>query len=60
MNIKRIFAVLLTLAGLAGLIYAGMDFTKGGVARASFVYLIMGGIFFFSGISLMRGTRDEA
>jgi len=57
MNVKSIFGMILTLAGLIGLIYGGIDFTKGGVSQASFVYLIMGGIFFFSGISLIRSTK---
>lgn len=57
MNVKSIFGTILTLVGLAGLIYAGIDFTKGGVAQASFVYLILGGIFFFAGIGLIRGTK---
>ena len=57
MNIKSLFGIILTLLGLGGLIYAGIDFTKGGVAQASFVYLILGGIFFFAGIGLIRGTK---
>ena len=57
MNVKSIFGVVLTLLGLVGLIYGGMDFAKGGVAQSSFVYLILGGIFFFAGIGLIRGTK---
>ena len=57
MNAKSIIGIVLTLVGLVGLIYGGMDFAKGGVAQASFVYLILGGIFFFAGISLIRSTR---
>jgi uncharacterized membrane protein len=57
MNVKSLFGIILTLLGLVGLIYAGIDFTKGGVAQASFVYLILGGIFFFAGIGLIRGTK---
>ena len=57
MNVKSLFGIILTLLGLGGLIYAGIDFTKGGVAQASFVYLILGGIFFFAGIGLIRGTK---
>ncbi|GAB4014939.1 hypothetical protein [Spirosoma koreense] len=58
MNVKSIFGIILTLVGLIGLVYGGIDFTKGGVAQASFVYLILGGIFFFTGISLIRSTRS--
>ncbi len=57
MNAKSIFGIILTLVGLVGLIYGGMDFAKGGVAQGSFVYLILGGIFFFAGIGLIRSTR---
>ncbi|GAB4037092.1 hypothetical protein GCM10028774_31310 [Spirosoma jeollabukense] len=57
MNVKSVFGIILTLIGLVGLIYGGIDFTKGGVSQASFVYIILGGIFFFSGISLIRGTK---
>ena len=57
MNAKSIFGIVLTLVGLIGLIYGGMDFAKGGVSQASFVYVILGGIFFFAGIGLIRSTR---
>lgn len=57
MNVKSIFGMILTLIGLVGLIYGGMDFTKGGVSQASFVYVILGAIFFFSGIGLIRSTN---
>ena len=58
MNTRSILGIILTLVGLVGLIYAGMDFANGGVAQASFVYLILGGIFFFAGIGLIRSTRE--
>lgn len=57
MNLKNIFGLVLTLIGLVGLIYGGIDFTRGGVAQASFVYVILGGIFFFTGVSLIRRTK---
>ncbi|UFH54827.1 hypothetical protein [Spirosoma sp. KNUC1025] len=57
MNVKSVFGMILTLVGLIGLIYGGIDFTKGGVAQASFVYLILGGVFFFAGIGLIRSTK---
>lgn len=60
MDVKRIFGVLLTVLGIGGLIYAAMDFMEGGVARASWVWLVLGIIFFSSGISLVRSTRDPA
>lgn len=57
MTPKSIIGFILTLVGLIGLIYGGIDFTKGGVAQASFVYLILGGVLFFAGISLIRTTK---
>ena len=60
MNIKRIFGVLLTLIGLVGLLMGGKDLLAGGVAQASIVSLVLGGIFFFTGISLIRTTGDTA
>ncbi|CCH51540.1 hypothetical protein BN8_00469 [Fibrisoma limi BUZ 3] len=57
MNTKSIFGIILTVIGLIGLIYAGIDFSKGGVAQASFVFLVLGGIFFFAGVSLIRSTK---
>ncbi|GAB3777002.1 hypothetical protein GCM10028818_23450 [Spirosoma horti] len=57
MNAKSVLGIILTLVGLIGLIYGGIDFTKGGVSQASFVYVILGGIFFFAGIGLVRSTR---
>lgn len=58
MDVKRIFGVLLTVLGIGGLIYAAMDFMQGGVARASWVWLVLGIVFFSAGISLVRSTRD--
>ncbi len=60
MNVKRVFGILLTLIGLVGLILGGKDLMAGGVAQASIVYLVLGGIFFFTGISLIRTTGDTA
>jgi hypothetical protein len=64
MNIKRIFGALLTVLGIGGLIYAAVLFvnTSGGThdVKALFIYGIIGLIFFISGISLIRTTKDEA
>lgn len=60
MNLKRVFGLVLTILGLIGLIYGGMDLTAGGIKQASIVYLVLGGIFFFTGISLIRTTGDRA
>jgi uncharacterized membrane protein len=58
MGMKSIFGGVLTIVGLVGLIYGGIDLAKGDVARASIVYLILGGVLFFAGISLIRTTRE--
>jgi hypothetical protein len=64
MNIKRIFGALLTLLGIGGLIYAAVIFanTSGGVRdiKSLIIYGILGLVFFLSGISLVRATKDEA
>jgi hypothetical protein len=64
MNIKRIFGALLTLLGIAGLIAAAVMFidTPGGTRdiKALTIYGILGGLFFISGISLVRTTKDES
>ncbi|HEY6171221.1 MAG TPA: hypothetical protein VIX80_03075 [Candidatus Kapabacteria bacterium] len=64
MNIKRIFGALLTLAGIVALIYTAVIFadTSGGERdiRALIIYGALGFIFFVTGISLVRTTKDEA
>ncbi len=64
MNLKRIFGGLLTLLGIAGLIYVAILFvnTSGGNRdiRALVMYGILGIIFFIAGINLVRTTKDEA
>ena len=64
MNIKRIFGGLLTLLGIFGLVYAAILFvnTSGGTqnVKALIMYSIVGLIFFFAGISLIRTTKDDA
>jgi hypothetical protein len=64
MNIKRIFGSVLTVLGIAGLIYCAVGFvnSQGGRhdIKALIVYGLLGLIFFVSGIGLIRGTKDEA
>ena len=64
MNLKRIFGVLLTLLGIGGLIYAAVLFMNGGDSsrqiKSLAVYGILGAVFFFTGIGLIRGTHDES
>ena len=64
MNIKRIFGGLLTILGIGGLIYAAVLFvnTSGGTRdiKALVIYGILGFLFFFAGISLVRTIKDES
>ena len=64
MNLKRIFGALLTILGIAGLIYAAVLFvnTTGGIRniKALAIYGILGLIFFIAGIGLVRVTKDES
>lgn len=64
MNLKRIFGALLTGLGIAGLIYTAVVFanTSGGTndIKSLIIYGILGIVFFVSGISLVRTTKDES
>jgi uncharacterized membrane protein len=64
MNLKRVFGILLTVLGIAGLIYFAVIFmdAKGTErqVKSLIVYGILGAIFFFTGIGLIRNTRDDA
>lgn len=64
MNLKRIFGAILTLLGIGGLIYGAVLFvgTSGGThdMKALVIYGILGLLFFVSGISLVRTTKDES
>ena len=59
MNLKRTFGLILTVLGIVGLIYAAVEFVQGANAsRSLIVFGILGLIFFFTGISLVRTTQD--
>lgn len=61
MNVKRIFGTILTILGIVGLIYAGYGFMQNSAdTRSLIVSGIIGLIFFVSGISLVRNTKDES
>ena len=64
MNIKRVFGSLLTILGIVGLIYGAILFVNpsGGQRemRALVTYGALGLTFLFSGIGLVRTTKDEA
>jgi uncharacterized membrane protein len=62
MNIKKIFGALLTILGIGGLICAAVLFinTHGGTRdiKAIVICGILGLIFFFAGIGLIRSTKE--
>lgn len=64
MNLKRFFGGLLTILGIVGLIYTGVLFAGASAEtrdiKAVIIYGILGIVFFTSGISLVRATKDEA
>lgn len=65
MNVKRTFGIILTILGIGGLIYAAVLFLNTGKAtghqvKALVVYGILGAIFFFTGIGLVKTTSDDA
>ncbi|SEG36449.1 hypothetical protein SAMN04488130_110102 [Flavobacterium urumqiense] len=64
MNLKRIFGALLTALGIGGLIYTAIVFssTSGETQdiKSLIIYGVLGIVFFISGISLVRTTKDES
>ena len=64
MNLKRTFGVILTVLGIGGLIYFAVIFMDASgtekQVKALIVYGLLGAIFFFTGIGLIRNTRDDA
>lgn len=61
MNLKRTFGAILTVLGIIGLIYTGIQIINhNGQATTLVVIGIIALLFFFTGISLVRNTKDEA
>ncbi len=64
MNIKRIFGTLLLLMGIGGLIYAAVLFSHTGGGnhdmRSLVIFGVLGVLFFFGGLGLVRTTKDVA
>lgn len=61
MNVKRTFGTILTILGIIGLIWAGVGFVQHSMGtREMIIVAIIGVIFFFAGIGLVRNTKDEA
>ncbi len=61
---KRVLGIVLSLLGIIGLIYAGVSFMNGGEGTRNIKTIIftglLGAIFFFAGIGLIRNTKDKA
>ena len=64
MNLKRIFGTILTALGIGGLVYTAYLFsiTSGSNddIRTLIIYGVLGFVFFLTGISLIKTTKDEA
>jgi uncharacterized membrane protein len=64
MNLKRLFGALLTILGIGALIYAAVVFTDTSGSerdvKSLIIYGILGTVFFISGISLIKTTKDES
>jgi hypothetical protein len=60
---KRILGICLSVLGIIGLIYAGLHFVNGASGAKSVKSIlfsgILGALFFFAGISLVRNTSDK-
>jgi hypothetical protein len=63
MNTKRIFGALLTILGIAGLLFAAIAFVNNASItrdiRLLVTFEILGFVFFFSGISLARTKKGD-
>ena len=64
MNLKRIFGTILTALGIGGLVYTAVIFsnTSGSnqEVRTLIIYGVLGFVFFLTGISLIKTTKDES
>ncbi len=60
---KRFLGIMLAVLGVAGLIFALVNFINGGSGahhvREIIGYGVLGVIFFAAGVSLVRTTRDK-
>jgi uncharacterized membrane protein len=60
MNLKRTFGAMLTIPGIIGLIYTGLEIINHrGQTTTLVVVGIISLLFFFTGIGLIRNTKDE-
>lgn len=60
MNVKRTFGTILTILGIAGLIYTGYELINKSSAYTTLgVIGVLGLIFFFSGIGLVKIPKTK-
>jgi len=61
MNLKRTFGAILTILGIIGLIFAGLGVINHNSGATTLTVVgIIAIMFFFTGISLIRTTNDDA
>lgn len=61
MNLKRTFGAVLTVLGIIGLIWTGVEvINHTGATTTLIVVGVISVLFFSTGISLVRNTKDEA
>jgi uncharacterized membrane protein len=60
---KRLLGIILSILGVAGLLYAGISFMNGSGGtrniKSIVVFGILGAVFFTAGIGLIRTTHDK-
>jgi uncharacterized membrane protein len=60
MDVKRTFGTVLTILGIAGLIYTGISIIQHDAPATTLIVVgIIGLLFFFSGISLIKTTATR-
>ncbi len=62
MNMKRTFGAILTILGIIGIIWGAYAFVAGGDGMGKMTAIVpfaVGLIFFFSGIGLVKTTKDQ-
>lgn len=61
---KRILGIILSILGIAGVIYCAISFLNGGSGTRNIKLIIVSGVlgalFFIAGIGLVRNTNDKA
>jgi len=60
---KRILGIVLSVLGIGGLVYAGVIFMNGGTGERNIkgiiISAVLGAIFFFAAMGLIRNTKDK-